>query len=109
VLEIDDTGEVVEAPQPRRRRGARYSAAEDRELILQAAFAEIAVADPAKLRQIIDRLQALRFIGRMGKRARKVLEVGRIDERTACDADLIIERAERRLRALERQADPPAN
>ncbi len=92
-LEIGADGSIVDAPRKPR---AYYSAAEDRQLILRAAFNEISEAQPRKLREIVERATALRVRARLSR-----------DPALEADALEIETRATRRLNWFRRQADSP--
>ena len=92
-LEIGADGSIVDAPRKPR---AFCSAAEDRQLILKAAFNEISEAQPRKLRQIIERATALKIQARLSRDP--ALEAGALEIET---------RATRRLAWFRRKADSP--
>lgn len=91
-LDLTPDGGIIEAPRKRGRRRTRYTDAEARERMLQAAFAEIAQAKPERLREIATNAELFVRIAK-----------GRRDPALERSALAIKERATRRLHALERQ------
>jgi hypothetical protein len=92
-------GGLVDRKKPGRTR-THFSKADDRELLLRAAFREIAASDPPKLRQIVARVENVRRLASSrGDKADKVTKA------IAADALAIIERAERRLAWFDRQGE----
>jgi hypothetical protein len=91
-LALSPDGSVVERKKLGRRR-ARYPAGEERTIMLQIAYDEIAVADPPKLRKIIENAETVRVTAQACRQPA-----------IAKSAIAIKERAERRLAALKRQA-----
>jgi hypothetical protein len=88
-------GGIIDREKPGRTR-THFSKADDRELLLQAAYREIAEAGPQRLKDIVARVQAVRRAA--------MLSGGKTSKRIAADALEIETRAKRRLNALERQA-----
>ena len=93
-LTVSPGGAVAEA-EARKRPGrprTHFPPDEKRMMLLQIAFAEIAEAEPLRLRDIAERADVLLVRAKM-----------RRHHGLAGDALMILERAERRLRALKRQ------
>ncbi len=92
-LAITPDGSITERKRFGRWR-TRFSPTERREITLVNAFAEISEAQPPKLREIIERSEAIVRFARL--RRDKALETDALEIET---------RAKRRLRALERQGE----
>jgi hypothetical protein len=92
-LEVDDDGWVIDTPQ----RGTplsrpRYRGGEAHTLLLQIAFDRIATSDPPKLISIAAEAESLRVRARLNG-----------DPALERSAQVIVERAERRLAWFKRQ------
>ena len=93
-LALSPDGSVTEAPTKRGRPRTHFPRGERREILLTVSYQEIAEAQPAKLREIIERADALRIAAK-----------ARGDRGLERSALAILKRAQRRLNWFLRQGE----